>query len=363
MNDLNEQKNEELQYIDQEEKDKYECVLDLLSQGEKDVTFEEILNFCSYILRKPIKELYSQGRELIVAYNSSMKTSNGRRLLDLLNSTMYSSANIIEIEALFKRVSSYKIIEKYSIESLNDNIFEELLGLESKKMSDDDKEKKNLLIKEEISKAKEIMILWEEIENNIIFKFCSEIDERLITVFAKKCSSDEYLQAFGELLQTLGNMPTLFSQHEGIAIQAIGLIETFKGKSIENKKENLKETSYTSQASEINFFENNKNKSEENKNENKDEKNNSLIELNHNINEKIDLENEQNTKKRKIFEESFKVSIDDYINEPWFKEIIEEFEEDKKEIIDSLTSYLETEERYYEQGMKYVFFCLKEIYN
>jgi len=70
-----------------------------------------------------------------------MKTNEGKRLLDLLNSTLYSSANIVEIEGFFKRVSCYKIIdEKNSIVSLNDNEIEDFFA--QKKMSEDDKEKK-----------------------------------------------------------------------------------------------------------------------------------------------------------------------------------------------------------------------------
>lgn len=85
------------------------------------------------------------------------------------------------------------------------------------------------------------------------------------------------------------------------------------------------------------------------------------LELNYNAKEEINSEYKQETKKRKC-EETSEVSIEDYIDEPWFEEIIEEFDEDKDEIINSLKSYLEVEERTYEQGMKYVFFCLKEIY-
>jgi len=102
------------------------------------------------------------------------------------------------------------------------------------------KKRKKKSVEEEINKAKEIMILWEIIETKIIKQFCSDIDEEIIKEFAAKCAGDEYLQMFGELLQTLGNMTTLFSQHQGIALQAIGLIETFSGNTKEKKERKLK---------------------------------------------------------------------------------------------------------------------------
>jgi hypothetical protein len=68
-------------------------------------------------------------------------------------------------------------------------------------------------------------------------------------------------------------------------------------------------------------------------------------------------------KKRKYQdEENSCSSIDDYLEETWFLEVMDEFKEDKEEIIESLKSYLDSEEKTYEQGMKYIFFCLKEIY-
>lgn len=62
-------------------------------------------------------------------------------------------------------------------------------------------------------------------------------------------------------------------------------------------------------------------------------------------------------------EEDDKITIDDYIEEPWFKEIFDvEFKDDKEKIIESLKSYLKIKKRSYKQGMNYIFFCLEEIY-
>ena len=56
------------------------------------------------------------------------------------------------------------------------------------------------------------------------------------------------------------------------------------------------------------------------------------------------------------------LTINDFLDSEWFQEVLEEFEDEKENLIEELTAYLEFEDTTYEQAMNYVFFYLKSVY-
>jgi hypothetical protein len=99
----------------------YECVLQMLAQNEMFLTFDEILKFCSYVIKTPIKEIYGEARKLLVSFHSVMQTTDGKSLLKLTNTPgLYSSPHIDDIQFLFKKISQYKHMDLGSSDSSDD---------------------------------------------------------------------------------------------------------------------------------------------------------------------------------------------------------------------------------------------------
>lgn len=207
-------------------KDSYECVLQVLKQEEKNLTFEEIVKFCTFVIKAPIKELYSEARKLLVAFNSLIQTKEGKELLKLLESKLYPSVTIDDIRRIFKQVSKYKFIDS------SDENEKEFLEIFKDKESKDTKEQNmsetRLKFKQEKEeKAEKIMELWSSLENKIITEFYKNF--KFDVVKNIQSSNGEDLQMFGDFLKMIGNFATFFYTHKKEATQAIKLIETFRG--------------------------------------------------------------------------------------------------------------------------------------
>lgn len=184
----------------------FECIFEILANGDTDLTFEEILTFCSYVLKAPVKEIYSEARKLLVVFHSAMGTTNGRELLKLMKTPgLYSSPSIDDIGYFVIQLTKYKNMDfSYSSDEENETM------------------------KGKGTKAERIMNLWAQVERQIIDLFFQKLDLKPIQSYNLVYQDMKETQMFADLVKHICEVHFLFKK-KNIGDQIKQLISVFQG--------------------------------------------------------------------------------------------------------------------------------------